>query len=110
MSLLRMLNSRKERPSLPHLIDLYNRSSAEITQERILTGLQRENVLLYLDDIIVFGSTFEEHIHTVFDRLCEAHLKVKPKKCFLCATNINYLRHVVTSKCIRTDPEKIAMV
>ena len=52
--------------------------------------------LIYLDDVIVFSNTPEEHLrrmHVVFDHLCEHGLKLKPSKC-----EINYLAHHVSQK------------
>ena len=52
----------------------------------VLRGLLWKKCLVYLDDIIVFSSTFEEHVERlgqVFDRLRQANLKLKPKKCSL---------------------------
>ena len=51
--------------------------------ERVLSGLQWVHCLVYLDDIIVFGSTFEktlEQLRYVLDRLKAAGLKLKAKK------------------------------
>lgn len=50
----------------------------------VLRGLQWKTVLLYLDDIIVFARSPEEHLsrlREVFERLREANIKVKPSKC-----------------------------
>lgn len=52
--------------------------------EKTLSGLQWKKAVLYLDDIVVFGKNFEEHISNlekVFDRLDEMNLKVKAQKC-----------------------------
>ena len=49
----------------------------------VLAGLQWSSCLVYLDDIIVTGKTFLEHLHhlrVVFDRLREANLKLMPAK------------------------------
>ena len=54
--------------------------------------------LIYLDDVIVFSRTEEEHLErmrVVFDRLCEHGLKLKPSKCDVFKTEINYLAHHV---------------
>ena len=45
-------------------------------------GLTREKCVVYLDDILVMGRTFEEHLENlkeVFDRLRKAKLTLKPK-------------------------------
>ena len=56
--------------------------------------------LIYLDDVIIFSRT-EEHLertHVVFDRLGEHGLKLKPSKCDMFKTEINYLAHHVSKK------------
>ena len=57
--------------------------------------------LIYLDDVIVFSDTPEEHLrrmHVVFDRLLEHGLKLKPSKCDVFKSEINYLAHHVSQK------------
>ena len=57
--------------------------------------------LIYLDDVIVFSWTEEEHLermHVVFDHLCEHGLKLKPSKCDVFKMEINYLAHHVSKK------------
>ena len=52
--------------------------------------------LIYLDDLIVFLQTAEEHLHRlhiVFNRLREYNLKLKLSKCSLFKEEINYLAH-----------------
>ena len=52
----------------------------------LLAGIQWHDCLVYLDDIIVLGRTCEEHIQNlmkIFNRLCDANLKVQLKKMFL---------------------------
>ena len=55
--------------------------------------------LIYLDDLIVFSWTAEEHLHhlrVVFNCLREYNLKLKPSKCNLFREEINYLAHKVS--------------
>ena len=55
--------------------------------------------LIYLDNLIVFLWTAEEHLHhlcVVFDCLRECNLKLKPSKCSLFKEEINYLAHKVS--------------
>ena len=55
--------------------------------------------LIYLDDLIVFSHTTEEHLHhlrIVFDCLREYNLKLKLSKCSLFKDEINYLAHKVS--------------
>ena len=64
--------------------------------ENMLAGLVREGCLIYLDDILVTGKTFEEHnrnLRKVLVRLREAGLRLKPKKCFFAQLEVEYLGH-----------------
>ena len=57
--------------------------------------------LIYLDDLIMFLQTTEEHLHqlhVVFDRLREYNLKLKPLKFSLFREEVNYLAHKVSKK------------
>ena len=57
--------------------------------------------LIYLDDVIVFSKTPEEHLQrmrVVFDHLGEHSLKLKPSKCDMFKSEINYLAHHVSQK------------
>ena len=66
--------------------------------------------LIYLDDLIVFSWTAEEHLHqlrVVFDCLREYNLKLKPLKCSLFREEIDYLTHKVSQEGIR--PSNINM-
>ena len=69
--------------------------------------------IVYLDDIIIFSDTKEEHLkrlEAVFQKLCAAGLKLKPSKCFFYREEIEYLGHVVSGKGISTNPKKIEAV
>ena len=69
--------------------------------------------MVYLDDVIVFGQTFDEQIERlalVFDQLRNAGLKLKPKKCNFFKKRVPFLGHVVSNEGISTDPEKIRVV
>ena len=57
--------------------------------------------LIYLDDVIIFSGMEEEHLeqmHVVFDRFREHGLKLKPSKCEVFKTKINYLAHHVSKR------------
>ena len=81
--------------------------------DRTLNGLQWTHCLVYLDDIIVFGSTIEEHnerLKMVLERLAEANLTLKPGKCKWAKRKVKYLGHLIEDGTIKTDPEKTAAV
>lgn len=79
----------------------------------ILSGLKWKSILVYLDDIIVFSPTFEEHLkdlEDLFVRLDEADLRLKAFKCTLRRENIIYLGHEISAEGIRPDPSKIKTI
>ena len=81
--------------------------------ETCLGDLHLNWCLIYLDGIIVFAKTQEEAITrlgTVFQKLREAGLKLKPSKCELFKTSLLYLGHIVSEDGIRTDPKKIEAI
>ena len=81
--------------------------------ECVLAGLTGEQCLIYLDDIIVFSSTFEEHLRrlaNVFAALREAGLKLKPSKCFFAQKEVHYLGHVISAAGVSPDPAKTEVV
>lgn len=78
--------------------------------ERVLAGLQWDVAVLYIDDIIVHGRTFEEHIErlsSVLQRLREANLTLKTKKCCLFQSKVEFLGHVVSGEGISPNPRKV---
>lgn len=88
-------------------------STFELIIEKALMGLQWKIAVLYLDDIVVFGKTFEQHVENleqVLGRLKTAGLKLKPKKCSFLQKEIQFLGHVVSTEGIRIDPEKVKAV
>ena len=85
----------------------------ERMMERVLAGLHWETCLIYLDDVIVFSWTFDEHItrlHQVFSRMKEANLKLSPSKCKLFCHKVEYLGHILTKDGVATDPRKISAI
>ena len=75
----------------------------------VLSGLQWAHCLVYLDDVIILGRSFEEHIQNlglVLQRLRAAGLKIKPSKCAFLQQEVKYLGHVVSRKGTHPDPSK----
>ena len=69
--------------------------------------------LIYLDDIIVFSHTEEEHLErmrVIFDRLREHGLKLKPSKCDVFKTEINYLAHHVSKKGVQPSKKNLESI
>ena len=95
----------------------FGATNAHATFQRLmhdcLGDLNMNWCIVYLDDIIVFSDTKEEHLkrlEAVFQKLMAAGLKLKPTKCFFFRDEIEYLGHVVSGKGISTNPKKIEAV
>ena len=76
-------------------------STFQRLMQNCLGELNLTYCLIYLDDVIVFSEMPEEHLqrmHVVFDCLQEHGLKLKPSKCNVFKSEINYLAHHVSQK------------
>ena len=81
--------------------------------DRVLSGLHWETCLFYLDDIIVFSSTWEEHLarlRQIFERLRHANLKLGAEKCTFAAKEVSYLGHRVTEEGLLPDSALLAAI
>ena len=81
--------------------------------DRVLAGLHWETCLFYLDDIIIFSSTWEEHLarlRQVFERLRHANLKLGAEKCTFAAKEVSYLGHRVTEECLLPDSSLLTAI
>ena len=80
---------------------------------KLLNGLNQFS-LPYLDDIIVYSHTLEEHLdhlNQVFDRIRKAGMKLKASKCEILKPELNYLGHVITNKGeLKMDQNKIKVI
>ena len=81
--------------------------------EIALVSLQWHICLIYLDDVLVFGSTFDEHmdrVEMVLSRISNASLKLKADKCHLLASSINFLGHTISADGVLPNPDNLAKV
>ena len=81
--------------------------------ESCLGNYHLKYCIIYLDDIIIFSKTPEEHIsrlRKVFQKLDEAGLHLKPSKCEFFKDRLEYLGHILSSKGIETNSKKIAAI
>ena len=79
--------------------------------ETLLQGI--DGVSVYIDDILVTGSTLEEHLRNleeVLRRLDEAGLRVNLAKCFFLRESIEYLGHVIDRDGIHPTEEKVRAI
>ena len=79
--------------------------------DMILSGFKWKTCLVYLDDVIVFYRTFEEHIthlDEVFGVLSRAGVSLKASKCFLFQDRVEYLGHILGRGHIRVNEKNQA--
>ena len=85
----------------------------ERLMEIVLRGLQWHTCLIYLDDILVFGASFEQHmerVDEVLTRIKDAGLKLKPEKCQLLQTSVDFLGHTISSNGVLPIPANLAKI
>ena len=81
--------------------------------EQCLGDLNMKICIIYLDDLIIFSNSFEEHLErleTVFQRLRKCNLKLASKKCFFLQPRVKYVGFIVSEDGIATDPVKVEKV
>jgi hypothetical protein len=70
-------------------------------------------VIFFLDDILVYSKTEEEHeqhLRMVLQVLREHQLYAKLSKCFFCQRQIHYLGHIIYEEGIAVDPKKVEAI
>ena len=79
----------------------------------VLKDLTWKICLNYIDDIIVFSQTLEEHLlhlKIIFDRLNYHNLKLNPTKCNFAKTIIKFLGHTISANGIRPNNDKVKVI
>lgn len=79
----------------------------------ILTGLQGIDMFIYMDAIVIYASSLEEHsqkLRRLLGRLKTAGLMLQPDKCFFLQKEIVYLGHLITDTGVKPDPKKVEAV
>lgn len=92
-------------------------TNAPAAFQRMINHVLREHlddfVVCYLDDILIFSETEEEHmehVHKVLKALQDANLLVEPEKSTFHTHEVEFLGHIISPNEIRMDPKKIAAV
>ncbi|GAU90755.1 hypothetical protein RvY_03129 [Ramazzottius varieornatus] len=78
-----------------------------------LEGLVWKECFVHIDDIIVFGETYEEYManmQEVLERLAQHGLTINPEKCFFGQRAIRYLGHILSGEGHKIDPDRIIEV
>ena len=92
-------------------------SSAPGTFQRLMdlvfSGLNYYSMVVYLDDVVVFGPSVEillVRLEEVLSRLRGANLKINTRKCHMFQRRISFLGHVISEAGVEVQPEKTAAV
>ncbi|GBG81426.1 hypothetical protein CBR_g32103 [Chara braunii] len=92
-------------------------TNAPATFQRCMNDLFRPRldkfVVVYLDDILVFSKTLQEHqghLRQVLEKLRERNFKINAKKCEWAKTQVLYLGHVLDRDGIKPEDSKIAAI
>ncbi|CAI5468676.1 unnamed protein product [Closterium sp. Yama58-4] len=88
-------------------------STFQLTMNRVFRDLLDRCVIVYLDDILIFSKTREQHLRdldAVFKRLQENRLITKGSKCEFFKQELEFLGHVISRDGIKIDPAKIKTI
>ena len=88
-------------------------SSYQRLMMQVLGDLMWKSVLVYLDDVLIFSRTMEEHVEVlreVFTRFRQHHLKLNPAKCGFALSQVTFLGHVLSGGCVRPAADNVAAV
>ena len=81
--------------------------------QRVLAEAGPDFVAVYIDDVLIFSRTIEEHLmhlRAVIQRIREVGLKLKPSKCHFTRREVEYLGHVVTPEGLKTNQKLVEAV
>ncbi|KAL0203584.1 hypothetical protein M9458_001602 [Cirrhinus mrigala] len=79
----------------------------------VLRDMVDQFIYVYLDDILIFSSSLQEHVQhvrRVLQRLLENGLFVKAEKCVFHAQSVPFLGYILSAEGIRVDPAKVQAV
>ena len=83
------------------------------TMTSILSNLIGSCLLVYMDDLIILGSTLEEHIHNLMqtlETLRRYNIKINLSKCQFFKSNVEFLGHIVSPEGIRPVHSKVEAI
>uniref|UniRef100_A0A383VGW9 Reverse transcriptase domain-containing protein n=1 Tax=Tetradesmus obliquus TaxID=3088 RepID=A0A383VGW9_TETOB len=80
---------------------------------KVLSEQVGKHAFVYLDDIIVYSCTFEEHVEhleLMFEALRQANLRLNPKKCSFFRSEVTFLGFVFTQEGLEPDPRLLTAI
>ena len=86
----------------------------EIHQRKMMELLDGiEGVLIYMDDILIFGkdkASHDEILKLVLERIENSGLKLNRDKCIFCSESVQFLGHTISSNGIEASPDKVSAI
>ena len=74
---------------------------------KVLGNLLWKNAMAYMDDVVIFSPTYEQHlkdVEAVLQKIQAAGLKIKPPKCSFAKTEVQYLGFIISAEGVMCDP------
>ena len=107
--------SANGRTYVPNALPFGLKVSPSVFQKRLNDVLHDFSAFcrVYVDDIIVYSKTYEEHLdhlRQILKRLDEKNLRIKGSKCLFAQTSLKYLGHIVSADGVRPNPETVDQV
>ncbi|KAK3571601.1 hypothetical protein QTP86_015335 [Hemibagrus guttatus] len=100
-----------------YLVMRFSLTNAPAVFQSLINGVFQDIlgkwVIAYIDDILVYSTSLEEHVHhvrEVFSRLQQHRLFVKPEKCEFHQTTMSFLGYVITRQGVEMDVTKVQAV
>ncbi|CAF4561035.1 unnamed protein product, partial [Rotaria sp. Silwood2] len=83
------------------------------TMHNLLGYGRWDYVMVYLDDILIFSRSFNEHkqhLNEILSILAKANFQVNPDKCSIAVQEIDFLSHTINERCIKPNGDKIKAI
>ena len=87
--------------------------SCQMVVDLVLQGLLFKNCICYIDDVLVFSRTFDQHLldlGEVLGRIRSAGLTLRASKCVVAASEVPFLGHILNKEGIKPDPSKVKAI
>ena len=88
-------------------------NSFQLLMDRVLNGMSFRSTLCYLDDVLIFSETFEQHmqdLQEVFSRFSQAGLKLSPQKCKFVQRKCLFLGSEISSAGVHVPEDRLTAV
>jgi hypothetical protein len=88
-------------------------STFQRTMDLLLMGMNNRCALVYIDDILIFSDTFEQHLidlEELFRRLVQSEFSIKLTKCHFGKREVDYLGHTINQHGVSPDLKKVKAI